>query len=110
VNDSLTITAVAVAAMAAVWRPMRRRIELSRAKHRSLTGHSRMAKRFAAQVPGYSYDESSFFDFYLNQLPSINTKGQLEYCIFKLSLSILITSPTISPHFTRMLDLNLVFS
>lgn len=61
-NDSLTITAVAVAAMAAVWRPMRRRIELSRAKHRSLTGHSRMAKRFAAQVPGYSYDESSFFD------------------------------------------------
>jgi glutamate-1-semialdehyde 2,1-aminomutase len=62
VHESLTLTAVAAAAMAAVWRPVRRRIQLSRAKHRSLTGHSRMAKRFAAQVPGYSYDEQRFFD------------------------------------------------
>ncbi len=38
-----------------------RRLQLSRAKHRSLAGHSRMAKRLAAQIPGYSYDEDAFF-------------------------------------------------
>jgi glutamate-1-semialdehyde 2,1-aminomutase len=37
------------------------RLELSRAKHRSLTGHSRMARRFAALVPFYEYGESVFF-------------------------------------------------
>jgi glutamate-1-semialdehyde 2,1-aminomutase len=39
----------------------KRRIELSRAKHRSLAGHSRMAKRIAALIPGYAYDEARFF-------------------------------------------------
>jgi len=37
------------------------RLELSRAKHRSLAGHSRMARRFAALVPFYEYDEAHFF-------------------------------------------------
>ena len=37
------------------------RLELSRAKHRSLTGHSKMARRFAGLVPFYEYDESRFF-------------------------------------------------
>ncbi len=37
------------------------RLQLSRAKHRSLTGHSRMARRFASLVPFYEYDESQFF-------------------------------------------------
>jgi glutamate-1-semialdehyde 2,1-aminomutase len=37
------------------------RLQLSRAKHRSLTGHSRMARRFASQVPFYEYGESQFF-------------------------------------------------
>jgi glutamate-1-semialdehyde 2,1-aminomutase len=37
------------------------RLQLSRAKHRSLAGHSRMARRFAGWVPFYRYDESSFF-------------------------------------------------
>jgi glutamate-1-semialdehyde 2,1-aminomutase len=37
------------------------RLQLSRAKHRSLTGHSRMARRFAALVPFYEYDEDHFF-------------------------------------------------
>ena len=31
---------------------IKRRIELSRAKHRSLAGHSRLAKRLARWVPG----------------------------------------------------------
>ncbi len=37
------------------------RLQLSRAKHRSLSGHSRMARRFASWVPFYEYDEASFF-------------------------------------------------
>jgi glutamate-1-semialdehyde 2,1-aminomutase len=38
------------------------RLRLSLAKHRSLAGHSRMARRFASWVPFYEYDESSFFN------------------------------------------------
>ncbi len=38
-----------------------RRLQLSRAKHRSLAGHSRMAKRLATWLPGYAYDEQHFF-------------------------------------------------
>src|SRR5262245_3184494 len=34
---------------------------LSKSKHRSLTGHARMARRFAALVPFYEYDEHLFF-------------------------------------------------
>src|SRR5450631_2349951 len=37
------------------------RMQLSLAKHRSLTGHSRMARRFAAWMPFYEYGESGFF-------------------------------------------------
>jgi glutamate-1-semialdehyde 2,1-aminomutase len=40
---------------------IKRRIDLSRAKHRSLAGHSRMAKRLARWLPGYAYDETEFF-------------------------------------------------
>jgi glutamate-1-semialdehyde 2,1-aminomutase len=38
-----------------------RRLQLSRAKHPSLAGHARMAKRIAAWIPGYAYDEAGFF-------------------------------------------------
>lgn len=40
---------------------IRSRIMLSRAKHRSLAGHSRMAKRIARLIPFYEYDEAEFF-------------------------------------------------
>jgi glutamate-1-semialdehyde 2,1-aminomutase len=40
---------------------MRVRLQLSLAKHRSLAGHSRMARRCASWVPFYEYDDSSFF-------------------------------------------------
>jgi len=40
----------------------KRRLELSRAKHRSLAGHSRIAKRIAGLLPGYAYDEDTFFN------------------------------------------------
>jgi glutamate-1-semialdehyde 2,1-aminomutase len=38
-----------------------RRLQLSLAKHPSLTGHARMARRVARLLPGYSYDEQRFF-------------------------------------------------
>ena len=34
---------------------------LSRAKHASLGGHSRIARRVASLVPFYQYDEARFF-------------------------------------------------
>ncbi|MGQ0659967.1 aminotransferase class III-fold pyridoxal phosphate-dependent enzyme [Sphingosinicella sp.] len=40
---------------------VRRRLILSRAKHRSLSGHVRMAKRVAGLIPFYAYDERRFF-------------------------------------------------
>jgi len=48
-------------ALVAVLHRLRMRLQLSRAKHRSLTGHSRMARRFAALVPFYEYGEAVFF-------------------------------------------------
>src|SRR5262245_33210040 len=40
---------------------IRERLSLSRAKHPSLQGHSRMARWVAKQVPFYDYDEARFF-------------------------------------------------
>lgn len=47
--------------MAALTPAIHQRIQLSRAKHRSLAGHSKMAKRLARWLPGYSFDETDFF-------------------------------------------------
>lgn len=54
-------SASALAALALAWPRMSRRLALSRAKHPSLTGHSRLAKRVASLLPGYAYDEVRFF-------------------------------------------------
>ena len=51
-----------LAALTAFSPMIKRRIELSRAKHRSLAGHSRMVKRLARWMPGYSLGEDRFFD------------------------------------------------
>src|ERR1044071_4909201 len=37
------------------------RLALSRAKHRSLGGHSRLSRRIAALVPRDAYDDAQFF-------------------------------------------------
>ena len=50
----------ALAVVAAI-NKARVRLELSRAKHRSLTGHARMARRVAAVVPFYEFGEDRFF-------------------------------------------------
>jgi glutamate-1-semialdehyde 2,1-aminomutase len=62
-NQTFVVSSIAVAALTALAAlPLaRRRLQLSFAKHPSLTGHSRMAKRVAALVPGYAYDEQQFF-------------------------------------------------
>jgi glutamate-1-semialdehyde 2,1-aminomutase len=55
---SLALGAIGVTYSAA-W--VKSRLELSKAKHASLAGHSRLSRRLAALVPAYSYDESRFF-------------------------------------------------
>src|ERR1700744_5131819 len=52
---------LAMAAAAIILGPLRIRLQLSRAKHRSLAGHSRWSQRIARLVPFYGYDERHFF-------------------------------------------------
>ncbi|HEY9095595.1 MAG TPA: glutamate-1-semialdehyde 2,1-aminomutase, partial [Hydrogenophaga sp.] len=59
---SLTTVALASATAALLLPKIHRRLQLSLAKHRSLSGHSRMAKRVASLVPGYAYEEARFFN------------------------------------------------
>src|SRR4029079_3133625 len=57
----LSLAAGAGAATAAVAPRVKARIELSRAKHRSLAGHSKMSRRVARLVPFYEFDINDFF-------------------------------------------------
>src|SRR5262247_2363810 len=56
-----TLYALGAAALAASFGKLKDRLDLSRAKHRSLAGHSRLARRVARLVPFYEYDEARFF-------------------------------------------------
>ncbi|MCK6424628.1 MAG: aminotransferase class III-fold pyridoxal phosphate-dependent enzyme [Burkholderiaceae bacterium] len=61
-DTTTSLSALPLALLAATGLPrLQRRIALSRAKHRSLAGHSRMAQRVARLLPGYAYDEARFF-------------------------------------------------
>jgi glutamate-1-semialdehyde 2,1-aminomutase len=57
----LVASAASLAGLAWVGPRVKRRLELSRAKHRSLAGHSRLAKRIASLLPGYAYNEEAFY-------------------------------------------------
>jgi glutamate-1-semialdehyde 2,1-aminomutase len=57
----LALYGTGAAALASSVLTLRRRLDLSQAKHRSLAGHARMARRLAAFVPFYDYDEARFF-------------------------------------------------
>ena len=57
----LALYALGAAASAASLSKLRRRLVLSRAKHPSLPGHSRLARRLASLAPFYEYDETDFF-------------------------------------------------
>jgi glutamate-1-semialdehyde 2,1-aminomutase len=48
-------------ALALLLMKLKARLELSLAKHPSLAGHARMARRIASLIPFYDYDESQFF-------------------------------------------------
>jgi glutamate-1-semialdehyde 2,1-aminomutase len=54
-------TAGALVFGTAVMRAAKARLELSRAKHRSIAGHARMARRIGSLIPFYEYDERQFF-------------------------------------------------
>ena len=61
-NESLNVPALALyagAGAAALWAAarLRQRLELSRAKHPSLAGHPRTARRIAGWMPSYHYRE-----------------------------------------------------
>jgi glutamate-1-semialdehyde 2,1-aminomutase len=60
-TQTLALYGMGGAALATSLVTLRRRFELSQAKHGSLAGHARIARRLAALVPFYEYDESQFF-------------------------------------------------
>ncbi|HXY59218.1 MAG TPA: aminotransferase class III-fold pyridoxal phosphate-dependent enzyme [Methylocystis sp.] len=61
-TQTLPLYAVAAAALTASAVKLKRRLELSRAKHPSLAGHPRMARFVASLLPLYEYDETRFFN------------------------------------------------
>ena len=60
-SEALAALAAGALALGLLGPKLRARILLSRAKHRSLAGHSRMSRRVAALVPRYAYDGDRFF-------------------------------------------------
>jgi glutamate-1-semialdehyde 2,1-aminomutase len=57
----LAVAGTAIVATAAVFPKLQARLALSRAKHRSLTGHSKMSRRIARLIPFYEFDINDFF-------------------------------------------------
>jgi glutamate-1-semialdehyde 2,1-aminomutase len=61
VNPTFVLYILGAILLLIVLRKAQMRLQLSRAKHRSLAGHSRWSRRFAALVPFYEYGEAEFF-------------------------------------------------
>jgi glutamate-1-semialdehyde 2,1-aminomutase len=63
IPDAWSVAALMLAGLLAVLVAvkLRARLALSRAKHRSLAGHSRLSRRIAALVPRYAFDDADFF-------------------------------------------------
>ena len=61
--DSWSVAAVLLLGLLMVMAgvKLRARLALSRAKHRSLAGHSRLSRRIAALVPRYAFADGQFF-------------------------------------------------
>src|SRR5262245_61912876 len=57
----LAFYGVVGAALAASLPKIKQRLELSRAKHRSIAGHARLSRRLAKFIPYYEYGEPEFF-------------------------------------------------
>ena len=60
-NPALAFYGLGTAVLATSVVKLRKRLELSQAKHRSLAGHSRIARRLAGFVPFYDYGDEGFF-------------------------------------------------
>lgn len=58
----LSLATAAIAGTAAAVPKLRARLMLSRAKHRSLTGHSKMSRLAARLIPFYEFDINDFFN------------------------------------------------
>jgi glutamate-1-semialdehyde 2,1-aminomutase len=58
-TQAASVAAVALAALVAF--KAKRRLALSRAKHPSLAGHSKMSRALARLIPFYDYEEAEFF-------------------------------------------------
>ncbi|MGD4048235.1 hypothetical protein QT600_22450, partial [Xanthomonas citri pv. citri] len=57
----LSFSVAAAASAAAVLPKIKARVELSRAKHRSLAGHSKMSRRVAKLLPFYEFEGDAYF-------------------------------------------------
>jgi len=60
-SATLAFYGIGAAAVATSVAALRKRLELSRAKHPSLSGHARIARQLARFVPFYEYDAERFF-------------------------------------------------
>ena len=60
-SATLAFYGIGAAAVATSVAALRKRLELSQAKHASLAGHARIARRLARLVPFYDYDAERFF-------------------------------------------------
>ena len=60
-SATLAFYGLGAAALATSLVTLRRRLQLSKGKHWSLTGHARIARRVAGLVPCYEYDAHRFF-------------------------------------------------
>jgi len=60
-NTTLLLYVAGAIVLIVLLRKAQLRLELSRAKHRSLAGHSKWSRRLAKLLPFYEYDETEFF-------------------------------------------------
>ena len=60
-NETILYGSIAAAAVALTLPRLVLRLDLSRAKHPSLSGHVRLARRLAGLIPFYAYTEQRFF-------------------------------------------------
>jgi glutamate-1-semialdehyde 2,1-aminomutase len=60
-NTTLAFYGLGAAAVATSVVTLKKRLQLSQAKHRSLAGHARMSRWLAGFVPFYDYGEDRFF-------------------------------------------------
>jgi glutamate-1-semialdehyde 2,1-aminomutase len=60
-GSTLAFYGLGAGALAVSVASLKRRLELSKAKHPSLAGHARLSRRIAAVLPHYEYGEAEFF-------------------------------------------------